>query len=88
MTDSLWKDIKTITNLRGRDTWLGWKPFLHTDGTVASEAMPRIGYFDSGCGKWICNMEDHNAATGHRLVPFDPQPDYFCEGYIPPPPTA
>lgn len=86
MTDSLWKSI-TAKHKTGKDTWLGWKPFRDENEIIISEVVPKLGMWDIGCQKWVSHFEDHSDPDGHRPMPFHPQPDYACDGYIPPAPT-
>lgn len=71
----------------GLDVWLGWEPMMkEKTGELSTKWVPRIGSFDVGCKMWVSHFEDHGDPDGHRPIPFDPQPDYFCEGFIPAPP--
>jgi len=87
MSDNIWKPIAEATKT-GIDVWLGWRPFRDENGAITSGVIPRLGRYDIGCKKWVSHFEDHGEPEGHRPMPFDPQPDYFCEGYIPPAPTS
>jgi hypothetical protein len=75
-----WKDIKEAPKT-GHDVWLGWKPFEDGSGVV-----PRLGCYDIGSKQWISHWEDHGDEDGHRPISFTPQPDYYCEAFIPPHP--
>jgi len=82
-----WKPISEATQ-NGKMVWLGWKPFLDSEHQVTSGCEPKRGHWDIGSKQWVCHWEDHGDAGGHRPMPFDPQPDYFVEGFEPTPPTA
>jgi hypothetical protein len=79
---SHWKDIKEAPET-GHDVWLGWKPFEN-----GSSVVPRIGSYDIGSKQWIAHWEDHGDKDGHRPMPFTPQPDYYCDGFIPQSPKS
>ena len=86
MIDSLWKSINFAPR-NGKDVWLGWAPLRDENGIITSEVVPRIGRWDIGSQAWVSHFEDHGEAEGHRPMSFEPQPDYYCEGFIPPAPV-
>ena len=65
----------------GKDVWLGWKPMVPDN--PLSRCSPRLGHWDVGSKQWILQWEDHGDEGGLTPVPFRPQPDYYCEGFIP-----
>lgn len=82
-----WKPISKA-KLNGKEVWLGWKPFTDQEtGKVTSGVVPKRGMWDIGSRQWIVHWEDHGDKGGYRPIPFDPQPDYFAEGFTPPCPT-
>jgi hypothetical protein len=76
-----WQPIETAPK-NGKETWLGWKPFVDGSGVE-----PRRGHWDIGSKQWIAHWEDHGDTDGQTPIPFEPQPDYYCDGYVPEPPT-
>ena len=92
--NNTWQPIAEAENNEDMKTqggwtyWLGWKPFTDENGAITSTVIPKRGAWDIGTDQWIAHWEDHGEPGGYRPMPFDPQPDYFIEGFEPLAPTT